>query len=102
MNLSALPALTPPLEKDNYTYILRCCDGSLYCGWTCDLAHRLAVHNSGKGGKYTRSHLPAELVWYTASSSKENAMSLESKIKKLTRKQKLMLVCGESSLEELF
>ena len=42
----------------NYVYILRCGDGSLYTGATVDLARRLEVHSSGKGAKYTRSHLP--------------------------------------------
>ena len=81
-----------PAEKNNYTYILRCADGSFYCGWTNDLAKRLASHNSGTGGKYTRSHRPVELVWYTVSGTKEEAMSLEARIKRLTRKQKEKLV----------
>ena len=37
-----------------YTYVLRCADDTLYCGWTNDLTARLAAHNSGKGAKYTR------------------------------------------------
>ena len=41
----------------NYTYILLCADGSLYTGWTNDMARRLAAHNTGKGGKYTRALL---------------------------------------------
>lgn len=81
-----------PAEKNNYTYILRCADGSFYCGWTNDLAKRLASHNAGTGGKYTRSHRPVELVWYTVSGTKEEAMSLEARIKRLTRKQKEKLV----------
>ena len=47
----------------NWVYISRCGDGSLYTGWTNDLERRLAAHASGKGGKYTRSHLPVELVY---------------------------------------
>ena len=47
----------------NYVYILRCGDGSLYTGATVDLARRLEVHSSGKGAKYTRSHLPVELAY---------------------------------------
>lgn len=81
-----------PTEKNNYTYILRCADGSFYCGWTSDLARRLASHNAGTGGKYTRSHRPVELVWYTVSGTKEEAMSLEARIKRLTRKQKEKLI----------
>ena len=44
----------------NYVYLLRCADGTLYCGWTTDLAARVKTHNSGKGAKYTRSRLPVE------------------------------------------
>ena len=33
--------------EHNYTYLLRCSDGSLYCGWTNDLEKRLASHNAG-------------------------------------------------------
>ena len=98
MNTNSLPV---PEDKNNYTYILRCCDGSFYCGWTNDLARRVAAHNAGTGGKYTRSRLPAELVWYTVSETKEEAMSLEFHIKRLTRKQKERLVGGEASLTEL-
>jgi predicted GIY-YIG superfamily endonuclease len=29
-----------------YVYLLRCRDGSLYCGWTSDLDRRLAAHRS--------------------------------------------------------
>ena len=39
----------------NYTYILRCGDGSLYTGWTNHLTKRVADHNAGRGAKYTES-----------------------------------------------
>ena len=40
-----------------WVYLLRCPDGSLYGGWTNDLARRLKAHRTGKGGaKYTKSH----------------------------------------------
>ena len=46
-----------------YVYLLRCADGTLYTGFTNDLARRLAAHNAGKGAKYTRSRLPVDLVY---------------------------------------
>ena len=46
-----------------YTYILACVDGTLYTGWTNNLEKRLATHNAGRGGKYTRSRLPVRLVY---------------------------------------
>ena len=48
--------------NENYTYILRCADGTYYCGWTNNLDRRLKAHNEGKGAKYTRSRRPVALV----------------------------------------
>ena len=76
----------------NYTYLLRCSDDSLYCGWTNDLKKRLAAHNSGKGGKYTRAHRPVTLAYYEIFDSKEAAMRREREIKLLSRQQKLELI----------
>ena len=76
----------------NYTYILRCSDDTLYCGWTNALKKRLASHNAGKGAKYTRSRLPVTLVYYETFETKEEAMSREFAIKKLSRKEKLKLM----------
>lgn len=75
-----------------YTYLLRCADGTLYCGWTKDPEKRLAAHNSGKASKYTRSRLPVRLVWLEAFDSKQEAMSREARIKRLSRRQKLALI----------
>lgn len=76
----------------NYTYILICADGTLYTGWTNDLDRRLAAHNAGKGGKYTRARLPVTLAYYEAFETKEEAMSREVKIKQLSRGEKLKLI----------
>lgn len=76
----------------NYTYILRCADGTLYTGWTNDLEKRLSAHNSGGGAKYTRSRRPVELVYFETYDTKEEAMSREWYIKRLTREQKKELI----------
>ena len=76
----------------NYTYILRCRDGSLYTGWTNNLERRLACHNEGKGAKYTRTRRPVELAYYEAFQTKEEAMRREWAIKKLSRREKERLV----------
>ena len=70
-------------------YVLKCADGSLYTGYTTDLAHRLKTHNAGKGAKYTRARLPVELLYSECFASKEEAMSAESYFKQKNRKQKL-------------
>ena len=80
-----------------YIYMLRCRDGSLYTGWTNDLEKRLKAHNSGSASKYTRTRLPAELVYFEEWESKEAAMSREWHIKRLSREEKLKLIENRSS-----
>ena len=75
----------------NYTYIVRCKDDTLYCGWTNNLEKRIASHNAGTGAKYTRNRCPGELVYYETFETKEEAMRREYAIKQLTRKEKLLL-----------
>lgn len=88
-------------------YILRCSDGTLYTGSAADVSHRFAVHQSGKGAKYTRSRLPVELVYREAAESRSAALRREAAIKKMSRKQKLELIaealqnkCCETAPEE--
>lgn len=76
----------------NYTYILRCADGTLYTGWTNNLEKRLAAHNAGTAAKYTKSRRPVELAYFEEFETKEEAMSREWHIKKLTRAEKLELI----------
>ena len=80
----------------NYTYIVRCKDDSLYCGWTNNLEKRVASHNAGTGAKYTKSRLPVELVYYETFDTKEETMRREYAIKKLTRKEKLTLISNKN------
>lgn len=76
----------------NYTYIVKCSDKTFYTGWTNDLEKRIEMHNSGKGGKYTKARLPVELVYYEAFDTKEEAMSREWHIKRLSRSEKQKLI----------
>ena len=77
----------------NYTYMVRCADGTLYTGWTNCLEKRLKAHNSGKNGaKYTKTKRPVILVYYEGYKTREEAMSREYAIKQLTRQQKLALM----------
>ena len=73
-------------------YLLRCADGSLYTGWTNDLARRLRAHNAGRGAKYTRGRCPVALVYVEAFETKEAAMSREWHLKHLTKEEKEALV----------
>ena len=75
-----------------HVYMLRCADSTLYTGSTDDIERRLAVHNAGRGAKYTRSRLPAVLVYSEEYATKNEALRREAAIKKLTRIQKLKLM----------
>lgn len=76
----------------NYTYMVKCADGTLYTGWTNCLEKRLKAHNSGRNGaKYTKTKRPVSLVYYEGFFSKEEAMQREYQIKQLTRERKLEL-----------
>ncbi len=81
----------------NYTYLVRCADDTLYCGWTNDLEARLAAHNAGKGARYTGSRRPVRLVYYEISGSRKAAMRREAEIKKLSRREKENLVFAVNS-----
>ena len=76
----------------NYTYIVKCNDGTLYTGWTNNLEKRIKDHNDGKGAKYTKARLPVELVYYEIFETKEEAMSREYAIKRLSRREKEELI----------
>ena len=77
----------------NYTYMVKCAEGTLYTGRTTSVEKRLKAHNEGKAGaKYTRAKRPVELVYYEGYATKEEAMSREYAIKQLTKKEKLALM----------
>jgi len=77
-----------------FVYLLRCRDGSLYCGWTSDVGRRVQEHQAGTASRYTRSRLPAELIWSRPMGSRSEAMREEARIKALSRAQKLRLAAG--------
>lgn len=81
-----------------YLYILKCKDGSLYCGIATDLKRRLAEHNGEKGSKlgakYTAGRRPVKLVFSKRFKDRSLASKEESRIKKLSRANKLWLISG--------
>jgi putative endonuclease len=77
---------------DAWVYMLRCSDGSLYTGWSTDVARRLQRHNAGTASRYTASRLPVELVYEVAMEDRSAARREEARIKALDRRQKLALI----------
>ena len=64
----------------DWVYMLECGDGSLYTGWTNDLARRLAAHQSGRGAKYTRGRAPVRLVYAEQCTDKSAALRREAAV----------------------
>ena len=73
-------------------YLLRCRDGSLYCGIAKNLVRRIKMHESSKGSKYVRSRLPVRLVWFKYVENKSAALKEEARIKRLGKVRKLRMV----------
>lgn len=80
------------MGNSHFVYILQCKDKTLYTGYTTDVRERLNKHRSGKGAKYTRGRGPFKVRYVEELSTKEQAMSKEYAIKKLTKDQKLELI----------
>ncbi|MHA1738848.1 MAG: GIY-YIG nuclease family protein [Candidatus Heimdallarchaeota archaeon] len=84
-----------------FVYMVTCADGTLYTGYTSNISQRINQHNSAKSGaKYTRKRRPVKLSYYEILSSQRDAMRREREIKKLTRNQKLNLICSSSFAAE--
>ena len=73
-------------------YLLRCGDGTLYCGIALDVEARLRQHQGGRGAKYTRGRGPLELVFQEACGSKAEALRREREVKRLRRAAKEALI----------
>jgi len=77
-----------------FVYLLRCADGSLYCGWSTDPERRLRQHQAGTASRYTRRRLPVELVYKREFETRSEAMREEIRIKRLPVREKRRLSLG--------
>ena len=66
-----------------FVYLLRCADGTLYCGWSTDPERRLRQHQAGTASRYTRVRRPVELVYTREFATRSEAMREEARIKRL-------------------
>ena len=77
-----------------FVYLLRCADGSLYCGWTVDVPKRIAAHEAGRGSRYVAARRPVELAASWEVPTHTDARRLEARVKRLTRREKVALTAG--------
>ena len=87
------------METKAYMYVLECTDGTLYTGYSTDVQKRLAVHNAGKGAKYTRARLPVKLLYQEEYPDKSSAMSAEALVKQKTRQEKLAYIEAQKNAQ---
>ena len=81
-------------KKKYYTYLLLTTRNTYYCGYTDDIEKRYIKHVFGQGAKYTRANKPLKIAYLAEFKTKSDAMKEECRIKKLTRKEKEVLVNG--------
>ncbi|WP_066185737.1 MULTISPECIES: GIY-YIG nuclease family protein [Gracilibacillus] len=79
-------------SSTHYVYMLKCKDHTLYTGYTNNIKRRLAMHEQGKGAKYTRGRAPFELQFIETCPTKSEALRLEASIKRLSRKEKEQMI----------
>ena len=76
-----------------FLYILECADKTLYTGITVDLIRKLREHNYSQiGARYTKARRPVTVVYVQKFRNRSTASKEESRIKKLSRLQKLLLI----------
>jgi predicted GIY-YIG superfamily endonuclease len=81
---------------DAFVYILRCRDGRYYVGSARgDLDHRIAGHNAGTYGGFTRHRRPVALVFSERFTRIEDAIAAERQIKGWRRERKEALIRGD-------
>ena len=86
---------------DWHLYLVRCHDGSLYTGITTNVARRFVEHleNYGAGAKYLRGRGPLKLVFQKKLGGRSLALSVESKVKKLSKTRKEELIRNGEHIE---
>lgn len=81
-----------------FTYILRCGNGEYYVGSTEDIEKRIRQHKTGKGGHFTRLHLPIELVYTEEYPTLSQAFKRERQLHGWSRAKKEALIAGNIAL----
>lgn len=94
--LGRAPSLASEALPDTraWAYLVRCADGSLYAGWTTDLARRLRCHKAGQGAKYTKMRGAVTLAYAERCEDKSAALCREAALKKLDKPQKEALAAA--------
>ncbi len=78
-----------------WIYILKCSNGKFYNGSTINLEARLNQHQSGNGSRFTKAHLPVELVYFEEYCHISKAFNREKQIQNWSHLKKQALIEGD-------
>ncbi len=79
--------------------MLECAGNRIYTGYAVDVEARYRQHVSGKGARFTKAFPPECILRTFELNSKEEALRLEARIKKLARPQKELLASGDERIQ---
>ncbi|HEU5227821.1 MAG TPA: GIY-YIG nuclease family protein [Ktedonobacteraceae bacterium] len=88
-----------PISEKCYVYLACCSNGTFYVGCTKDVVKRIAAHNAGRGGQYTRTNRPLSLVTAWPFNSRAEAFQAERELKRLPHERKYALAQAAESLK---
>ena len=83
-----------------FVYMARCANDTFYVGYTTNVQTRLACHNAGHGGRYTRMNRPLTLIASWAFTSRLEARRAERQLKRLSPEKKQALLASTILLSE--
>jgi putative endonuclease len=91
------------IKKKYWIYMLLCENGSLYTGYTTDMARRYQQHCNGTGrAKYTLSFKPIKIArCWQLTGTRGSALRIEQLIKGRNRKEKEYLVENPEELSTI-
>ena len=75
-------------------YILKCANDQYYVGCTHNIEERMKRHRQGYGARFTKFHLPFELVYTEEYDDEGEAFSRERQLHKWSRVKKEKLIAG--------
>ncbi len=80
-----------------YVYLAQCASGVLYVGSTKNVSQRIAAHNAGRGGRYTRINRPLKLLRFWTFNTRTEARVAEYQMKRLSPSEKLAVFCEDQN-----
>lgn len=82
-------------EMSWFVYMIEASDNAYYTGITTDVERRFNEHcSSSLGAKYFNGRSPVRVIYQESGHSRSSASKREYEIKKLSRRQKELLVQG--------